>query len=44
MGHRVQRVDRIAGAAHGASYRTSGEGATVSAGGSCWAAAPDKVG
>ncbi|MBT3343993.1 MAG: hypothetical protein HN712_19750 [Gemmatimonadetes bacterium] len=41
MGHRVTRVERIAGAAHGASFRTSGDGVPVSAGGSCWAAAPD---
>ena len=40
MGHRVERFHRIAGAAHGASYRTAGDGAAVSAGGSCWAAAP----
>ncbi len=40
MGHRVERVAYIAGAAHGASYRTAGEGPAVSAGGSCWAAAP----
>ncbi|MBT4099795.1 MAG: hypothetical protein HOE86_19230, partial [Gemmatimonadetes bacterium] len=39
-GHRVERFHRIAGAAHGASFRTAGEGAAVSAGGSCWAAAP----
>lgn len=44
MGHRVERVARVAGAAHGASFRTSGEGPLVSAGGSCWAVAPDPGG